>query len=173
MGKGSITIRKHKDLVASGELELTPRKLALLHATSIPDEMSGSMLSAARAGAGASLRLVAESAGLTQSELQYILDLAEMGHPAYREFRDNFLRARSEPAIGVIRGLIDDATDLERRNTVNQKMALDVTAPGLLESAQLAKNRGEAVQTQHFVVNISDKFEAVPAAVDAEYEEVS
>ena len=167
----TLSIPERKKMVRDGEVELTPRKKALLWMQAEPEHLTGPALSAARKGVG--LQLSAEAAGLTMAELKYMLELGEDGHPAYREFRDEFLRARSEPAINVIHGVIEDATNEERRDLKAQRMALEIVAPGLLGDGGQKKSDENQMQTHNFTVNINEKFEAVPVvqAEDAEFED--
>jgi len=170
----SLSIKEQKALVAAGEVKLTPRKTALLYRRTEPEEITGPVLSAA--GCGAGIRLAAGQGGLTESELRYILELGEAGHPAYREFHDEYLRRSTEPGVHVMRSLLEDATDPERRTLGHQRLALKAVAPELVvEDAGVKREGAPALQTQHFVVNIQDKFETVPVVgaevEDAEFEE--
>ena len=172
MGKDLLSIEKRKELVQSGVSKISPRKQALLYRQTEPLEMTGPILSAIRRGVPPGV-----AAGLgncTLDELKYMIELGEAGSPAYREFRDEYIRARSEPVSLVTQGIYDDAIDETRRTVTTQKLALQVLAPELLEESQ-NKGRGTpAVQSQHFTVNIQEKFEATPmgGVMDADYEEV-
>jgi hypothetical protein len=173
MKTSSLSIREQKALVASGEVTLTPRKTALLYRSTEALDITGPILSAA--GCGAGIRLAAGQGGLTESELRYVLDLGAAGHPAYREFHDEYLRRSTEPGVLVAKSLLEDAVDPEKRTLAHQKLALRVTAPELVAEDRGVEKDQPAVQTQHFVVNIQDKFETVPVVrgdvEDAEFEE--
>jgi hypothetical protein len=159
MGTKSLSIRDRKDLVASGRVELTPRKVALLYAHEAPTTMSGEILGARHRGA--SKKVAAEAGGLTLAELEYVFELAEAGHPAWREFYDEWLRESAAPQLQVMEAVYRDAVDPEKSTVARQRFALEVMDPGTWKEEAPGKKASEPIQTQNFVVNVRDRFDVV------------
>lgn len=167
MGKTShLALRDRKAAVASGEVKLSDRKVALLYAQSAPESITGPVLSARRSGA--SKKVAAESAGLTVDELDYVMELARDGHPAWREFHDEWLRESAEPQRRVMAAVLADALDPERATVERQRFALEIMDPGEWADRGRRSSGRDAgpMQTQNFVVNIRERFG--PPDVDAE-----
>ena len=169
MGKGKhLALRDRKAAVESGESRISDRKVALLYAQSEPERITGPLLSARREGA--SKKVAAHLAGLTVDELDYVLELARDGHPAWREFHDEWLRQSAQPQRLIMAAALADATDPEKSTVERQRFALQIMDPE--EWAERGgRGRGGAenqMQTQNFVVNIRERFDEVIEAEDAE-----
>ena len=154
--------------------------MALLYAEYMGHDMSHQILDAVKCGG--SHKVAAEAGGLTSKELSYIFELAEAGHPGYREFRDEYFHHRSMRVMTISeaqirRAVSDDGTIADRR------YALELIEPETFkeEPSSSRAPAGGAFQANQFTFNVqtswddddkSSSNDDNDVAVDAAYEEV-
>jgi hypothetical protein len=169
----STAIAKRKKNVGS----LSPRKRALLWAERMDRRTEHLVLDAV--GCGASQKMSAEAGGLTLPELQYIFKLAEDGHPAYRDFRDDYFQRHTEHMLEVVQAQHRAATS-DEGSIADRRFALELHEPETFKDAAAAKGgvpAGGAYQANHYTFNVKtswddDELGEEPAVVDAEDVEV-
>jgi hypothetical protein len=122
------------------------------------------------------MKVAAQQGRLTVDELRYVLELGEGGHPAYREFFDEWMLESSRPMLEVHEAALEDALHEERRTPERMKFAMAIMDPeAVREREQVVTGKGQ-MQTQNFVVNLRERFEPVEVpdmeVLDAEDAEV-
>ena len=168
----SVAIAKRKKTAN----RLTPRKQAILWAERLNHDTSVAVLSAVKAGG--SHKVAAEAGGFTLAELQFIFSLAEDGHYAYRDFRDEYFHHRAMRVLSISEAQIKAATS-DEGSIADRKYALELIEPETFkEDASQIARPGGAYQANQFTFNVRTSWDdeevasPAPPMVDAEDVEV-
>ena len=120
-------------------------------------------------GGGASRKTAAEAGGFTPGELKYIFDLAEEGHPAYRDFRDEYYQRHADCVMGVVqaqhrRAISDDGSISDRR------YALELSEPETFKDqpkSSPSPSVGTAFQANECTFNVRTSWDDDPDEDDS------
>jgi len=149
---------------------LTPRKQALLWAEHLDCDTSIAILSAVKAGG--SHKMAAEAGGMTLPELQFIFKLAEDGHYAYRDFRDEYFHHRAMRVLSISEAQIRAATS-DEGSIADRRYALELIEPETFKEDVAARAPGGgAYQANQFTFNVKTSWDDDPPTIDAESVEV-
>jgi len=152
----------------STSARLSLRKQALLWSEYMPERAHHLILEAV--GGGASQKTAAEAGGFTLAELRYVFKLAEDGHPAYRDFRDEYYKRHADCVMGVVeaqhrRAISDEGSISDRR------FALELSEPETYKDPPRGSPTPSvktAFQANECVFNVTTSWDDEADVVDAE-----
>lgn len=133
------------------------RLLALLHRSTLPDQLKESVYHLER---GASEGAAALVSGMSRLEWRYVMYLGDAGHPAYAEFVRSVRVARGEAQAGL------QARIYERDDLEGQRYAMEMM--GNEEAMALRRGGNVGMPTQATVNVILRDFGEVVEAEDVE-----
>jgi len=126
-------------------------------------------------GGGASQKTAAEAGGFTLAELRYVFKLAEEGHPAYRDFRDDYYKRHADCVLGVVhaqhrRAVSDEGSIADRR------YALELTEPETFKEPARGSTPTPSVKTafqaNECVFNVTTSWDDEPAPAEEDDSDV-